>query len=267
MNNFKGVFQNDNTNQAGYSYQDKKVKVQYSQHQMSSLTRAMMVTGIGFIATFLVGLLTEYIISVLISSQDIYDSFNSMVTLSIVTVVGLLVSFILTLIWSFRVYNASMSFAIFTITIYCIANGIGFGSLFYLVEYWEIIFAFGILGLVFLITFGIAKIISYKAALNLVKIAMIGTIVYFVLVLIVGLLNGFGILPLFSFEYSYLIIIAVSGFLSILYMIYELWVIQNLDKFYLDAQLTKKLSVFMGFQVLINLINLIWIFLRLFARR
>lgn len=275
MNNWKGVFQNDSSNQVGYPYQQKKSKVQYSKHQLSALTRAMMVTGFGFLATFVIGILTEFIASKIIgfttisnidsiSVNDYFAYMNVYTNLIIATVIGLLVSVVLSLIWSFRVYKASTTFAAFTIAIYCLANGIGFGALFLLVDYWQIMFAFGILGLIFLFTFGIAKIISFKTALNIMKVTAIATIVYLVFVVIVSLLSVF-VLSTDTFNYLYLVIIAVSGLLSILYMVYELWLIQNLDKFYVEEELSRKLSIFMGFQVLVNLINLVWIILRLFA--
>lgn len=261
MNNFKGVFQNDLSSQSSYSYQNQRgVKTQFNKHQVSSLTRAMMVTGFGFLATFLIGILIEYLIDYSIK----IGSITNINVLFSITAVGLIISFGLSIIWSFRVYKASTGFATTTIIVYCIANGVGFGSLFYLVEYWEIMMVFGVLGLIFLFTFGISKIISSKVVLSLMKIAFVATIVYLVFVLIVGLLSGFGLLSFFSFGYSYLIIIAVSGLLSIFYLVYELWIIQNLDKFYLDNELTKKLSIFMGFQILMNLINLLWVFLRVF---
>lgn len=273
MNNWRGVFQNDSSSQVGYPYQQKKTKVQYSKHQLSALTRAMMVTGFGFLATFVIGILTEFIASKIIgfttissisSISDSYTYMNVYTNLTIATVIGLLVSVVLSLIWSFRVYKASTAFAALTVAIYCLANGIGFGALFLLVEYWQIMFAFGILGLIFLFTFGIAKIISFKAALNIMKVAAIATVVYLVFVVIVSLLSAF-VLSTGTFDYLYLVIIAVSGILSVLYMIYELWLIQNLDNFYVEEELSRKLSVFMGFQVLVNLINLVWVILRLFA--
>lgn len=266
MNNWKGVFQNNQSNQVGYPYQQKSAKVKYSKYQVSALTRAMMVTGFGFLATFLVGILTEYIISLILGSNTITNiqmSISVITNLWVITVIGLLVSVVLTLVWSFRVYNASTGFATITIAVYCLANGIGFGSLFFVVAYWEIMFAFGILGLIFLFTFGIAKLLSFKSALNIMKVATIGTIVYLVFVLLIGLVSVF-CLSTDVFNYLYLVIIAVSGLLSVLYMIYEIWTIQNLDKFYLEQELTRKLSIFMGFQVLINLINLVWILLRFF---
>lgn len=261
MNDFNGVFRNEyNAVNA-----PRQSKMKYSTNQMSSLTRAMMVTGFGFLGTFVVGLLSWLLIENMLKSGNPWVQARNLDTMFIISGISLFVSVILTLIWSFRVYKASTAFATITIVLYCISNGIGFGFLFWAVELPEILIAFGMLGLIFLGTFGIAKIMSFKAAMSLTRILMIAMVIYMIATLTFMFLSLFGVLTSTTFEYIYLVVVAVSGLLSVLYMVYELWVIQNLDKFNMDEQLTKRLSIFMGFQVLINLINLLWMILRIFA--
>lgn len=255
--NFSGYFG------GAHQSQIKQTNFKYSVKQMSVMTISLLTAGIGFLGTFLIGFLCQYLLS--LSSNGIAES-----TLYTVSSIGILVGSILAIIWCFRVYKASTGFAIATILTYCISFGIGFGFLFYAIDFKSILFAFGVVGLIFLGTFIISKIISFKVALSLAKILIVSAIVAIVVILVSNLVvfytNIFS-----SFETSIqtaritiLITTIVSGLLSIGYLAWNLWLAQNMDQFAGDANLSKKIGMFIGFQILVNLIQLVMLILRLF---
>ncbi len=258
--NYKGMFNNSHA-----SYSDYSSSFAYSKKQASVLSTSMLTASIGFIAIFAIGMLCQYFLT---SNNSTALSIDLLYTISSI---GILVGMVLSIIWCFRVYQASMGFALATIITYCISYGIGFGFLFVALELREIIFAFGMVGMIFLGTFLVAKGMSLKTALKLGKLVWISSIVAMFSFLIISMITLFT--PIFSYGNARTIVLVtsgISGALSVMYLVWSMWSAQNMDNFIQDEQLSKKMGLFIGFQILVNLIQLVMVIIRLlliFGRR
>lgn len=252
--NYKGVFSTSRTRgeyAKSYEYNKKQTKV---------LSTSMLTASLGFLAIFFIGFLSEYLIDQAINAGSVID----VSALYIVSTIGILVGVILSLVWSFRLYNASLLFGSIVITIYCLSYGIGFGFLFYALDLSEIMYAFATVAAIFLGTFLIAKVMSIKTALKLSKILFIATMVYLAAFFILLIVSFATTLIPGAYRTIILITTGISGFLSILYLTWSLWMAQNMDNFMNDEQLSRKMGLFIGFQILVNLIQLLILIIRLF---
>lgn len=235
------------------------VKV-YSQTQRSMVSTAMLTAGIGFLLTCLVG----YLVSLLWEKLN-YGTYYEQVetasnlnTLYTISGIGIFVSMIMSLIWTFKINSASYGLAFTTMGIYCLSQGVGFGSLFYVFELREILIVFGMVGFILIFCYSISKIITAKTAMTLGKIAFIGTIGYLFGALILSLISLFVISP-GTVRTIMLISTFLGGFLSVIYIIYVFWMLQRTNEFLQeDETLRRKIAIFFGFQILVELICLIW---------
>lgn len=228
----------------------------YSKRQVSMLSNALFVAGIGFIFTALIGFLSAW----LFQNNSIGGN-----TLYYLGTPLIFISLILSIVWQFRIEKASNFFMFSVVTIYCISNGIGFGSIFLALEMEQIMIAFGMTGFIFLGTFLVSKIMGSKAALNLGRILFISAIVYIIGSLVISL-TSFFMIGISNRSYFNVLIIStiVGGLISVGYLAYSLWIIQNMDKFLTnDDDLRKKYSVFFGFILLINLLSIVFRILQL----
>ncbi len=274
-NNSSSNTVNNQYNQDAYSgnYGGLKKVNKYSFGQMSMMSIAMLVAGLGFLLTGLIGFgFMELIKQSMMGNDTSSNIFYGFV--SITSIAGI-VSLIMYFIWIFRIERASLGFQISIIVIYCLSNGITFGGIFYFVNVPEIILAFGFVGLTLLITFIISKIISHKVAMAMGKMIMIISLIYLVFLLVSIILSAFNILPsVYAYEnnsvgqWIYAIVIGVSGFLSILFLTYNLYVIQNMDKFrdQMDPIVARNYAIYFGFIILINLIRIFYIVIQIIGR-
>lgn len=257
--NYRGIY-------GSKPYSSYKANFQYDKKQMSIMATSMLTAGIGFVATFLVGILCEYLLQVAVKN----NSAIAVDTLYMISGIMLVVGTILAIIWCFRMYTASTFFAVTTIVIYCLSYGIGFGFLFYALDVASIIFAFGVVGIIFLATYLISKIVTIKAALTLAKILFISSIVALIvifasnmIIFYTNILGSYGT-AIKTAQITVAITTAITGVLSVLYLVWNLWCAQNMDQFIYDGNTSKKVGLFIGFQILINLVQLVMLILRLF---
>lgn len=238
----------------------------YNKLQVSMMSKALLTASIGLILTCLIGFLFSYIFSVSTVSRNL---------LEVLSTVFILISVVCTFLWMFKIQNATNLLIFGTISLYCFANGIGFGSLFYLLDVKEIMIIFGTVGIIFFGTWFISSIASVKFMMSFSKFILIATIVYFIFNIGMFLFNFFNIFGMrygsgISYEWIYIISSAVSGLLSIGYLAYNMFNIQRMDKF-LDStpELKTKYALFFGFTILMSLISIIWSLSRilLFSRR
>lgn len=238
----------------------------YSKLQVSMMSKALLTASIGLILTCLIGFLFSYIYSVSNVSIGLLQSLST---------VFIIISVVCTFVWMFKIQNASNLLIFGTIGIYCLANGIGFGSLFYLLKFNEIMIIFGAVAVIFFGTWFISSVVSVKFMMSFSKFIIIATIVYFIFNIGMFLFNFFNIFGMrygsgISYQWIYLISSAVSGLLSIGYLAYNMFNIQRMDKF-LDStpELKNKYALFFGFTILMSLISIIWTMARilLFSRR
>lgn len=247
----------------------KTSKLKYNKKQVSVMNIAMSTVGIGFIYLTALGFLLEYLVFLpMINNGENASAANILIGFASI---GILVGSIMSLIWTFRINKASTAFAVSTVFIYTTAYAIGFGSLFSLIQYQSgvngiplIMSAFGIVGFIFLGTFAITKLISLKGFVTLSKIVLVSSIFGFVAML------GLIIASMFIFNsgtqrWVFVATIAISTILSILFLVYQLWCAQNMDKFYMDQESSFKMGLFVGFQILLNVTVLLFNILRLIA--
>ena len=228
----------------------------YSKRQVSMLSNALFVAGVGFVFTALIGFLSAWLLREnSISGNTLYYFGGPLVFISL----------ILSIVWQFRVEKASNLFMFSVVSIYCISNGIGFGSIFLALNMEQIMIAFGMTGFIFLGTFIISKLMNAKVAINLGKILFISAVVYLIGSLVISL-SSFFMIGISNRSYFNVLIIStiVGGLISIGYLAYSLWMIQNMDKFLTnDDDLRRKYSIFFGFILLINLISIVYRILQL----
>ncbi len=228
----------------------------YNPKQTSVLSNALLVAGIGFISTSLIGFLFAWIFS-----QNSFNGDN----LYYLGGPLLFLSVILSIVWQFRIEKASNFFMFSVVSLYCVSNGIGFGSIFLALEMSQIMIAFGMTGFIFLGTFAISKIMSDKVALGLGAILFIASIAYIIASIIISL-TSFFMIGRSNVSYFNVLIISsiVGGLISVGYLAYSLWTIQNMDRFLnVNDETRKKYSIFFGFLLLMNLISIFWRILQL----
>ncbi|MDE5545259.1 MAG: hypothetical protein K2I76_01460 [Malacoplasma sp.] len=269
--NKKGYFASTGNNQYTQVEGYKTIKQKYDKKQISVLNVGMLTAGIGFLYVAALGFLLEYLVFNPLLQNISYDNDylgTSYIVLTL-AVVGLTIGSILSLVWSFRVYKASLAFAITTIFIYTTSYAVGFGSLFSYINWIYdglslIMVAFALVGIIFLGTFAISKLLSIKSAITLSKLIFASFGIALVAFLVVLFWSLFGM----SQEAYRVIILVTSGIsclLSVLLLAYNLWLAQNMDKFYLPNELNLKVGLYIGFQMLVNLMLLLWSILRIAA--
>lgn len=271
--NNESLFRDDGLSDSGYTTVNQNnthfSKKQYSKHQMSIMSWALSVAGFGLLAIGLIGF--GFLELIKKASTNLEAERALQIFVPIIVICSVL-SFVLCLIWVFKMQNASLFFQLFTLIVYCSSTGFSLSGMFFYLNAPEIIFAFAITGLAFFLTFFIAKIMSLKTAISLGKIMMVLMIVYFVLIIISILTSFFSFIPTIGTNYNsiinqwiYVIITFVSGILTVLFLLYNLWTIQNMDKFNsnLESKEIRNIGMFFGFMILMNLVRILFFVLRM----
>lgn len=237
----------------------------YTKTQSKMTTIALLVAGLGFLFIGLLGIGFQKLISLALTN-------NSAIGDTIWIIVGFssILSIVLYFVWMFKVTNASLGFQLFTILLFCITNGYTFGALFIMVNASEIIIAFAGTGLTLIISYIVAKLMSFKAAMSLGRMIMIISFVYLGLILMSLIGSAFSIFNPFGFglgyssffsQWIYSVTLAISGILSVLFITYNLWMLQNQDKFYgeLSPKESRNIAIFFGFLILMNLLRIFYL--------
>lgn len=233
----------------------------YTTSQTRILSTSLFVAAVGFLLTFLIGLITQRLIVQFAQDQDTY----SITALWAVTTIMFLIGTIMSFIWVFRVHKASTTFSLVTIGCYVIGYGISLGAFLFLLGYQDVMFAFLTVGLLLLVAFTISRALSFKAALNLRKFIIFGSIgllvsylIMFPLSLIFSRVSGFN-------STVYYVTLIFSGLLGFAFLVFNLWNAQKMDQFYIETNIRKKLALFIGFQILVSLLQLLFFMLRMLA--
>lgn len=260
---------NDTNNINSYGQVNNKV---YVKNQMSMMSIALLVAGIGFLVTGLIG----FGFSILMENvmQDAVQWENTYNALVAVVAICSIISLVMYFVWIFRIQKASLGFQIFCISLYCITNGFTFGGIFYFVEAPEIVIAFAATGLVLLISYIVGRIMSVKVGFALGKIIMVICIVYLIVTLIVMIMSIFSVLPSMNTynsvldQWIYPIVIGISGILSVLFLTYSLWALKNMDqnKEYLTQKEARNIAIYYGFIILMNLIRIFYLVIQIIGR-
>ncbi|MCF0217822.1 MAG: hypothetical protein HUJ42_02130 [Malacoplasma sp.] len=268
--NKRGYFSNDNSQTYFRPDNYRSFGLKYEKKQVSVLNTGLLTAGLGFLYVALIGFLFEYLVFLPVLNGDT-SSFGSGWSIALICAsVGIIVGSIMSLIWSFRVYKASSTFALITIAIYTTASGIGLGALFAIIELLYqnglglIMSAFGLIAAIFLGSYLITKLISFKFSLTLTKIVMVASIVGSLL-FIGMLIASFAITSLYAYRVLWIAMSAISIVLGIIFLVYNLWIAQSMDRLYMENELSKKMGLFIGFQILSNMIMLLFAILRIIA--
>ena len=264
----------NNSQQMHYNVEGyKTIKQKYTKKQASVLTVSLLTAGIGFLYVAVLGLLLEYLVfnPILLNPDATIGQLTAANAILTIASVGIIIGIIMSFIWSFRLYKASLAFGIVTIFIYASSFAVGFGSLFSYIEAISdekglsiIMSAFGLVGVIFLGAFAVAKLLSIKGIITLTKLIIATSAIAFVAYL------AFMIWALIGMQASYartvsLIINGLFCLLSIFLLVSNIWKAQNMDKFYLPNELNAKMGLFIGFQILVSLITILYTILRIFA--
>lgn len=239
----------------------------FSQSQSKVLTRSFWVTGLSFIAIFLIAY----------GLYEILFRFANTYTANILLFVSPFIIFIATILGLFmrpRITKSSVRFMIFVISFYTIAQGVGFAALFYSISYSayigyttynliDIMFLFAIAGLMFTGMAVIGANLSRKATAKLGHFLLVATIVFIIFSLFFSLLFAF---TFYASNQSQVLIIAIvnvaSGLLSLGYIVWIVSVIKKTTEFMnlnseTGIKIKKSLSIYYGFWLLVNLVGLL----------
>lgn len=188
----------------GFSYN-------YSIKQFKALNFSLFVAGMGFLATFVVALVTYYLLPPMLNR-----SYYGLVGFSF------LIGAILAFVWNVRVHQASMAFGLGVISLYVINFGIMFGVFFKILNFGEILGAILLVSLIFIATFAVSKLLSFKMAFSLARFVFIASLVALGLVLIWVIASFILRLSRRDFAVYSIIISAVFGVLTVLNLVYNL---------------------------------------------
>ncbi len=254
-------------------YSNKKMAVnepvvKYNKAQGSLMTKALMITGLGFAAICGVG----YGVGAIYDSAMAGSSSAGMSsqTLGIIGGICLIASMFMAIFWMMKFESAGWGLIGTTFLVYILGQGIGFGSLFLIFDGTELLWIFGLAGGIFLIMGVIGISLSSRAAMSLMKMLMIGTMVYLGLSLMMMLFSMFGVWNVFTtggnMDWMYWGITVFSGLLALGYIAFDMHMLSKYNEFHNleGANNVNKIAAFFGFKLLMDLIYLIWIIARIF---
>lgn len=247
----------------------------------SLLKRSFLLAGILFAIVCIIGFITKAIIDRTGALSDYYASTSSSWDTSFLTQsdesfkvvkiifgfggVCIIASAICSLVWVFRISKASKTFIVVNYTLFALAQGIGFGSLFIVFQATELLAIFGIAGGIFLAMGAIGFLI--KDGTKLLPFILIGFAVSVVLSLISTIMY-------FTNVYSdnlILFITIFTGFMTCIYIMFDVWYIRRSGQFYEmqsinDSDMAFRLAAFFGFRLASDLVSLVWTVARLYLR-
>ena len=228
--------------------------------QKTMFTRAFLIAGLGFLAICLIGFLTSNVIFPVVWES----SFSTQSNLLIISLVLIMASSIVNIIWTFRVTRVSRWFIYFAFGLFTIAEGIGFGFLFSIFNLQDLSIIFGAAGLTFLAM----AIAGYKAKdlSPMVPFLIMGSIAVLVMGLIATILVFAGV---FSDGLMILWTILV-GILTMAYVAFDVWRLKVLSRqaseSMANSEMVFKFTAFFAFRLLSDFIALVWTIARLMSR-
>ena len=180
--------------------------------------------------------------------------------ISIASMVLIMLSFVLRMIWAFRFQRASKVFIYTVFTVYILAQGLGFGILFTLWRAQELFIIFGVAGSMF----GIMAFAGYKAK----DLSRLGVFLFYASIGLM-VLAGISLIMFFTGVYDntmVFIITIVTGVLTLLYTMYDVWILRKFSEnegLAYDEDMRFRLIMFFGFRLLTDIVHMIWTMARL----
>lgn len=240
-------------------------KKTYTRPQASLLMKSMLIAGIAFV---IIGFLS-YGFSILF--YQTLDSGNRILIGLPICLITLIIGMVVSFMWRANMLkNGSTGLTIAIYAIYMVFTSIAFGWLFSLAmvnsqAYWLPVL-FAIVGAIFLLTAGIAKIVSLRGIITMGAIIVITGIVMglffitFFIVMMVSLFINPTVTVLASDALCSLIMAAMS-LVSFIYIIIDIWSISKLSEFVNESgtEYAKIMPWYCGFRLLTDLVNLLFI--------
>lgn len=245
-------------------YSKKQVDKKWTNVQMSTMTRSFLIAGISFLLICAIGLGFGYLIQWSLFNLNWSDNSSLINGLWAISIILIIVSTILSMLWQIKITKASKTLIFSAFSLYILAQGIGFGFLFGLLDVFTLMLIFGIAGILF---FGMALVgftMKDKTAMTFKKIIAIATGIMFMLMMIISIT---WLLTAFIWGYSqyfdmfYFLIFLIMGIVLLLYTAYDVYKIQKKSQF-IDLENNKisfNYSMYFGFSLLTDLVGIIWI--------
>lgn len=244
---------------------------QYSKSQVSLMTRSMLIAGIAFL---ILGA-CSYGWSVLFANSIDVMPFNTGLLIFLLT---LLTGMVVSSLWVVNMFKSgSIGLTMVCYILYILSTSVAFGWLFSLaatgMELWWLPVIFAITGIVFLLTFAIAKIvninhiITFGKIIGITAIAMAVIMIIF-LVLMIVFMTTLNVGVALSIDAIGSLIMMGMAIVSFLYVIIDIWQISKISEFaqYTGTDTGKFLPWFFGFRLLTDLVNILFILLMFIIR-
>ncbi|GMO14382.1 MAG: hypothetical protein Ta2E_04670 [Mycoplasmoidaceae bacterium] len=233
--------------------------------QYSVLSKSLMIAGIGFILMYAFSMVLFEILKYTLKDGK---NDNILTILYVVSIVLIISTLVMSLFTMRGIEKTKLSSLITMIFMYGIGNGISFGILFYAISLsqstigmTDVMLCFLITGFIFGVVGSLGTLLSVKFTMTLGKFLMYATLAFLVAFLVLSILSF--TTPLITNKIS-LLIWAVWGVLIIGYIMYDFSIIKKSQSFVemLDQQSQTKYVWLFGFMLFMNLIQLLWLVLR-----
>lgn len=222
----------------------------YSPKQFKALNFSLLVAGVGFLLTFLVALI-------------VYYTFPPSLNLSnwfIGAAVGLfLVGAVLEIVWNSKVYKAPAIFGISVIFLNILVYGVLFGLVFRFFGITKIALPVLMVSLIFIAAFAISKLLSFKTILSFRRLVYLVFFIAGFLIMFFSLLYWFVLADKNILVFIDIVVNVVFGLLAVWGLLYNLWAAQQIDAIYANQKIAKKVALFIGFEILSNVLFLLFI--------
>ncbi len=248
------------------------------------MSRAFLMAGTGFLLIMLIGFITKEVVdaSGIVKSElhslrgsrlnmSIYKSIEGtgeyvrLARLSIASMVLIILSSVLRMVWAFRVSTATKPFIFLAFGAYIAAQGVCFGVLFITWNAIELLGIFGVGGGVFAI---MAVIGYFSKDLSPMRPYLIGgSIILFIGSILTIVLYFAGI-------YSDKLIMIMTLLSLVLFMgftAYDMWRLKRTSEWAevhgMDDVMRFRIAAYFGFRLLSDLIAIIWVIVRIYIRK
>jgi len=240
--------------------------------QSSLLSKSLLIAAIGFAIIALSGLGFYYLLDHIVKNNQ----GNTLIALYIVSILFILISSFMAMYLFGKMFVAPDKIKYATIIamllMYSLAEGFGFGTLFYAVmntngvsgfEAYDLFIIFGIGAAVFLIAGLIGMFLNSNATMSLGKIIMYMSMALLPIWLVVILLSIFNVgfsLGMWTAIYS------VVALLFVLYIVFDFSTIAKMNQFtsLASTSVQFKMAFLFGFKLLMDFVGLIWMLIRLY---
>lgn len=242
--------------------QAKKWKV----GQVSLLTKALLIAGISFLLICAIGVGFGFLFQ---SKSDWWAQSEVYNGLMWGSIIGILVSMILSMFWASKIMTAKPWFTTLVFFVYIVAQGCGFGIIFGISSLFQLGLIFGVSGLIFLITGITGLLIKDKAAMTFRKFIMIGSMIALGLMFIISMVwmfdaifFSYGMFGVGAMQWFYYFAMLMMGLVMMGYMAYDIYMIQKIDTFLNvddNALARNNIAFFFGYKLLVDLVGILWI--------